>query len=223
MPNGLDILIELGPKRKKVAAFAPAWPGLERGAKTEEAAIDRLLAYRDRYAPIATAAGYGGEFSRATDGIGAVDRFEGTGSTDFWAISFAFSDFDRQPMTTDDLEHDLALLQAAWSFFDAVGERVSADLRLGPRGGGRNRDNVIRHALWVEQEWRPRNGTPKVEHVMVEPAERDAGRREFLATIRAYHAEGKMAGKWPLRYLIRHSAFHMLDHAWEMEDRDLSS
>ena len=25
-----------------------------------------------------------------------------------------------------------------------------------------------------------------------------------------------------LPYLIRHSAFHNLDHAWEMEDKDLS-
>ena len=26
----------------------------------------------------------------------------------------------------------------------------------------------------------------------------------------------------PLRYLIRHSAYHTLDHAWEMEDKDLT-
>jgi hypothetical protein len=25
-----------------------------------------------------------------------------------------------------------------------------------------------------------------------------------------------------LPYLIRHSAFHTLDHAWEMEDKDLT-
>jgi hypothetical protein len=29
----------------------------------------------------------------------------------------------------------------------------------------------------------------------------------------------KMARTWPLRYLIRHTAFHTLDHAWEMEAR----
>jgi hypothetical protein len=26
-----------------------------------------------------------------------------------------------------------------------------------------------------------------------------------------------------LAFLIRHSAFHNLDHAWEMEDKDLSA
>jgi hypothetical protein len=40
--------------------------------------------------------------------------------------------------------------------------------------------------------------------------------------MRAFHAEGKRAGKWPLRYLIRHTAYHTLDHAWEMEDKDLT-
>jgi hypothetical protein len=28
---------------------------------------------------------------------------------------------------------------------------------------------------------------------------------------------------WTLAFLIRHSAYHTLDHAWEMEDRDLTA
>ena len=36
----------------------------------------------------------------------------------------------------------------------------------------------------------------------------------------AYNAgEGKRMRSWNLPFLIRHSAFHTLDHAWEMEDR----
>lgn len=27
---------------------------------------------------------------------------------------------------------------------------------------------------------------------------------------------------WPLWYLIRHSGFHTMDRAWEMEDKDLT-
>jgi hypothetical protein len=27
---------------------------------------------------------------------------------------------------------------------------------------------------------------------------------------------------WSLAFLVRHSAFHTMDHAWEMEDKDLS-
>jgi hypothetical protein len=47
-------------------------------------------------------------------------------------------------------------------------------------------------------------------------------RAAYCNAIRAFHAEGKMARTWPLRYLIRHTAYHTLDHAWEMEDKDLT-
>jgi hypothetical protein len=53
-----------------------------------------------------------------------------------------------------------------------------------------------------------------------------AHRDAYCQAIRAYHAEGKLAGKmakWPLRFLIRHTAFHTMDHAWEMEDKDLTA
>ena len=41
-------MLEMGPKGKKVVAVAPDWPGLSRGAKTGEAAIERLLSYVPR-------------------------------------------------------------------------------------------------------------------------------------------------------------------------------
>jgi hypothetical protein len=48
-------------------------------------------------------------------------------------------------------------------------------------------------------------------------------REAFCKAIRAFHSQSKMARNWPLRYLIRHTAYHTLDHAWEMEDRDLNA
>jgi hypothetical protein len=47
-------------------------------------------------------------------------------------------------------------------------------------------------------------------------------RDAYCTAIRALHAQGKPARMWPLHYLIRHTAFHTLDHAWEMEDKDLT-
>jgi len=41
MAHGLRVTLDIGPKGKKVVAVAPDWPGLERGAKTGEAAIER--------------------------------------------------------------------------------------------------------------------------------------------------------------------------------------
>ena len=50
-----------------------------------------------------------------------------------------------------------------------------------------------------------------------------AHRDAYCNGIRALHSQNKMARNWPLPYLIRHTAFHTLDHAWEMEDRDLTA
>ena len=36
MAKQIRVTLEIGPKGKKVVAVAPDWPGLERGAKTEE-------------------------------------------------------------------------------------------------------------------------------------------------------------------------------------------
>ena len=39
----------------------------------------------------------------------------------------------------------------------------------------------------------------------------------------AWYAAGRPLGNWTIPYLLRHSAYHVLDHAWEMEDRDLTN
>jgi hypothetical protein len=49
-----------------------------------------------------------------------------------------------------------------------------------------------------------------------------AHRDAYGEAIRALQAQGKMARTWPLRFLIRHTAFHTMDHAWELEDKDLT-
>ena len=43
------------------------------------------------------------------------------------------------------------------------------------------------------------------------------------AVRRAYNAEAKPARTWPLQFLIRRIAHHVMDRAWEMEDRDLTA
>jgi hypothetical protein len=225
MADALRVMLETGTKGKQVVAVAPDWPGLERGAKTEEAAISRLQAYLPRYAPMAQLAAMEAEFAGIANGSAAIDvveRYPGTGSTDFWGISFAFSDIDRQAMSSEALERDLTLMQACWGFFDTVRSRVSAEMRKGPRGGGRDRDHIVRHTLNVEQDWATKLEVRSPEGALLTADGLSAHRDTYLAAIRAFHAEDKLARNWPLRYLIRHTAFHTLDHAWEMEDKDLT-
>ena len=221
MTNQLRVTVEIGPKGKKVAAVAPDWPGLERGAKTEDAAIARLQSYLPRYAPVAKRAGMDGEFAAITT-LDIVEQYPGTGSTDFWGISFAFSSIDKQAVSSEALERELTLMQACWAFFDDVRFRVSAEMQKGVRGGGRDRDQIVRHTLANEMDWAGGLGLPNLYSENLTDEVVSTHRDAYCNAIRAFHAEGKMARKWPLRYLIRHTAYHTLDHAWEMEDKDLT-
>jgi hypothetical protein len=226
--NDIRVTLETGPKGKKVVAVAPDWPGLERGATTEEAAIERLLSYVPRYAAVAKLAGMEKEFasstaSAATSSFEVVERYPGTGSTDFWGISFAFSGIDQDAMSGEELERELALMRACWAFFDGVRARVSAEMQKGPRGGGKDRDRIVRHTLFSEQDFSRKVGVLTPPEEMLTDEGLEAHREAYCRAIREMHSEGKMARKWPLRYLIRHTAFHTLDHAWEMEDKDLTA
>ena len=223
--NGIRMMLEIGPKGKKMVAVATDWPGLERGAKTGEAAIERLLSYVPRYAPVAKLAGMEAEFATGTTGsaVDVVERYPGTGSTDFWGISFGFSSIDQQAVSAEALERELTLMQACWTFFDGVRSRVSAELQRGPRGGGRDRDRIVRHVLFNEQDWAPRDRPQEDQEAILTEEGLKAHREAYCNAIRELHSQNKMARKWPLRYLIRHTAFHTLDHSWEMEDKDLTA
>jgi hypothetical protein len=222
MANMLRVTLEIGPKGKQVAAVAPDWPGLERGARTGEAAIERLRSYLPRYARVARLAGMEAAFTAgATPDV--VERYPGAGSTDFWGISYAFSSIDQQDPSREELERELALMRACWAFFDDVRARVSPEMRKGPRGGGRDRDHIVGHVIRVEQDWAAKVGVPTSQDALLSDDGLQVYRDAYCAAIRAYHAAGRTARTWPLRYLIRHTAYHTLDHAWEMEDKDLTA
>ena len=225
MAKQMRVALEIGPKGKRVVAVASDWPGLERGAKTKVDAIETLRAYISRYSQVAKLAKMDAAFDAIED-IDIVEQYPGTGSTDFRGISFAFSSIDKQPISDDELERELSLMQACWVFFDDVRTRVSAEMQKGPRGGGRDRDHIVRHTFVAEQQWAKKIGLLTADDAMQSSAGLKAHRDAYCQAIRDFHSQGKMAGKvakWPLRYLIRHTAFHTMDHAWEMEDKDLTA
>ena len=222
MTDHIRVTLEIGPKGKKVVAVAPDWPGLERGATTGQAAIERLLSYVPRYAMVTKLAGMEAAFATIPV-VDVVEQYPGTGSTDFWGISFAFSSIDQQAISGEVLERDLTLMRACWAFFDGVRSRVSAEMRRGPRGGGRDRDRIVRHTVAVELDWAKMLGLLTPQEAELTGEELKAHRDAYCDAIRAFHFQSKMARKWPLRYLIRHTAYHTLDHAWEMEDKDLTA
>ena len=216
-------VIERGPKGKRAVAFALDWPGWSRGAKSPEQAVETLEAYRDRYRPVARFAGIADELDDS-NGLEIVEDHIGNTSTDFWGISWLPSSTEQGPMAPEVLDRRLALLEGAWRFFDEVAARVSPEMRRGARGGGRDRDEIIAHVFGNERvQFSKRVGVATPPGVMLTPDGLRTHREQFLAGLRRYNAEGRKIGRtWTLQYLVRHCAFHVLDHAWEMEDKDRS-
>ena len=226
MANELRVLIEEPPKGKRWVAIAADWPGLERNGKSADDAVAKLISYLPRYLRVAQRAGLGTDFERETNPT-IVGQHTGTGSTDFWGISFAPSAEDHEPIDGPEFERRLTLLRAAWAEFDDVAARVSDELRPGVRGGGRSRDAIIRHVLVVEGSdfaARVDAETDFEDPAARTPAHRKKHRERFLKHLRERRPENKPIGRtWTLSYLVRHAAYHVLDHTWEMQDRDLSA
>jgi hypothetical protein len=221
MSDPVRVMLEVG-KKKRVVASAFDWPGWDRFAKTEDDALAVLAAYRPRYAPIAAAAGYGDAFA-ATGDLDVVERVPGIGMTDFYGVSMVSATSEHEQISEAECERKIALLRASWAYFDGVASRVSDELRLGPRGGGRDRNRIMRHANGAEiDEFAKKVGIDEPLETREDPVALRAYRESFVEAIREHNARGVMARSWTVQFLIRHSAYHMLDHAWEMEDRDLS-
>ena len=221
MDGAIRVMVERGRKKAVAVASAFDWPGWDRSGKSEEDALQVLDAYRPRYAKVAELAGLA-EF-RAAGKFAVVERLQGVGMTDFYGLSYKSAAPEHAPMSDAACERKLALLRASWTYFDDVASRVSAELRKGPHGGGRDRDKIVYHANGAEiQEFAPKVGVITPHDAWRLPDSLRAHRDAFCAAIRDYNARGAPARTWTVQFVIRHSAYHMLDHAWEMEDRDLS-
>ncbi len=222
MSETLRVILEIG-KKRRVVAGAMDWPGLDRWGTSEDDAVDRLLVYVPRYAGVAQRARLEGPFASASD-VEVVERVPGSSSTDFWGIAHVPSETEREVLASAALERRLDLLQACWAYFDGAAARVSPELRPGARSAGRSRDQIIRHVYASEAEQFSRKvevRTPR--EVVLTQDGLEAHRQAYLDAIRAYNAEGRPARTWPIQFLVRRTAQHVMDHAWEMEDRDPGS
>lgn len=222
MSGRLRVILEVG-KKRRIVVGAMDWPGLDRWGTSEADALEKLSAYVPRYAPVAERAGLASEFAGSGE-VEVVERVPGSSSTDFWGIAHVPSRIEADVLPATDLERRLDLLQACWAYFDDVATRVSAELRPGSRGGGRDRDQIVRHVVATEPDQLSRKvevRTPR--NVVLTPKGLVTHRQAYLEAIRAYNAEGRPARTWPIQFLVRRTAHHVMDHAWEMEDRDPSA
>jgi hypothetical protein len=214
-PPTTPVSLEIG--KKRVFACALDWPGWCRSARSEELALEALRDSLPRYAPVAVLAG----LAPPSGAFEVGERLPGTQTTDFGAPGEVPAS-DRRPIAAEEAGRLAALVEAVWTAFDRAVEAAPAELRKGPRGGGRDRDRMVDHVLAAEASYARRLG---VRHR--QPARDD--RPAILALRAAIAAELRRAGggsepaatAWPARYVARRIAWHVLDHAWEMEDRSL--
>ena len=129
----LRVLIEEPTRGKRWVAVAADWPGLERGGKTEDEAVEKLARYLPRYLPVAKRVRLGSEFAAQTD-LEIIGRYPGVGSTDFWGISFAPSPLDREPFDAPTFDRQARLLRAAWAEFDETAAPCVGGAQAGTPG-----------------------------------------------------------------------------------------
>ena len=211
----VDVAIEAG--QKKAFATAVDWPGWSRSGKTEDAAVESLIAYAGRYAPIAKAAGEA--FDPDKVDVDVVERLSGGGGIDF-GVPDQVTERDRRPVTVSGATRLAALVEASWKAFDRISKGAPEELRKGPRGGGRDTSKIVDHVLGSEQAYGNVMGIKRKEFPTTDRAQVDDLRAEMLAIVGAASDGDVLAGKrWTTRYAAHRIAWHALDHAWESEDR----
>jgi len=104
--------------------------------------------------------------------------------------------------------------------FEEVVAASPTELRKGPRGGGRERDEIRRHVIEAERIYARKIG---VRHKPFEVNDLSAlnAMREEIATVLSQPSNGEspVSGGWNASYALRRMAWHVVDHIWEIEDR----
>jgi hypothetical protein len=218
MPRAQPLPVYLEVGRKRTFACAVDWPGWSRSAKDATQALEALSDYAARYAIVAERAGVAFP-ATAEWSFAVVEQVRGNATTDFGAPNIV-ADTDRRPVTVNDARRLALLVEAAWAVFDEVVAAAPATLRKGPRGGGRDRDDVVAHVLNVDAIHARKLGC-------VQKGAPRVGDHAAIATMRA-NMLAALATKPPgvddgRRYLARYVMWHVLDHVWEIEDKSAPS
>jgi hypothetical protein len=212
VPTVLRLLVEATPKKAYVSALD--WPGLARWGKTEDAAVEALLAALPRYAKVARRAGE--RFDPTGWDLDVAERVEGDASTE-WGVPSMIATADREPVDAREARRLAALVEASWAELEAVASAAPEALRKGPRGGGRDRSKVVEHVAEADGGYARVMG---IKGSTDDEAQLGRLREQMASALRAPSGGSPIAGrKWPPRYAARRIAWHALDHAWEIEDR----
>lgn len=215
--------------QKRAIAVALDWPGWFRGGPDEAAALQAFAAYAPRYASIVkpTKLGFPAEVDAAQ--IAVVERVPGNSGTDYGVPAIALAQ-DAEPVDEAELDRSITLLRACWRAFDTtIANAVGKELRKGPRGGGRELEAIVRHVLESEAGYAGRisvtlkpgalEGLADLKRALGEGHDRIVDGLMAVAPLGIPPAGPRGGARWPARYFVRRTAYHVTDHIWEIEDR----
>lgn len=222
--TGIAVALEIGPGRR-VFAQALDWIGWCRAGKDEEAALHQLVIAGPRYAPVAARAGLPFTIPASFGAFEVVERVAGNATTDFGAPAVLLP-ADQQPLTGANIERLTSLLAACWSTFDDVFLSIPAELRGNKPERGRSPDAMRLHLLEADlmhlSGLGPAYRKPDPARIPEQEAE---VREQILAALRAATPDQapvprrKSGFFWAPHFVARRSAWHALDHAWELQGR----
>ena len=212
------VVLEVAARRSFASALD--WPGWSRSGRSPGEALEQLVGYGTRYARIAKSAKVELTAPTTTRDLEVVERLRGGSGTEFGVPSTS-ADAESAVFTASDLDRLIRLLKAGWRAFDrAAGAAEGPQLRLGPRGGGRQAPAMVEHVREAEAAYLHQLGRK------TDPSSSmDDLRRAFVEALRLRATDvplpepNKVRSPWQPAYAIRRSAWHAVDHAWEIEDR----
>ncbi len=220
----MRVYVETGKQRVIVGAIE--WPGWCRTGKDEKSALQALFDYGPRYARVVGLQGIRFQVPSDVSGFIVSERLAGNATTDFGAPAVQ-PEGDSQKIELIELDCYKKILEASWMRIDEIVKMAEGkELQKGPRGGGRDMEKILQHVVEADlaylrsigyrMNWEDeRNLSMKVNQA----------RQAILAGLEAA-VKGELPEKgprggilWPARYFVRRVAWHVLDHAWEIEDR----
>lgn len=222
----IAVYLETTPRRTFAGALE--WPGWCRSGRDEASALQALFDYAPRFERLLKDSGLGFEPPEVPSVFQVTEQLEGNATTGFGAPAIPPAR-DSQPVSGEEAARFEQILRACWGAFDRARRLATGrELRKGPRGGGRELDAMAEHLLGSDQAylakigWKLRlNERDHLETRLDQTRQAILGALDAAAsgTLRSEGPRGSVV--WTARYFVRRLAWHILDHAWEIEDRSL--